>query len=133
MPIPFKSNSSHIDKGVFDTDRLACVDFLQRYLAQPLPEPHIPFELVESHSAIVQLNPKWVCGPVRIEAVALQDATLAVMEYILDGEISHFSPPELFPTPVKSAKFIIIPKFGKDHMYPENPHPISLLPVIEGV
>jgi retron-type reverse transcriptase len=104
-------------------------NFMENFFDDP-PEDRVePFTLPEVHEAIRRLRPRKAPGMDGISHKALQLAPeeIAIFLHLVFNSVLRLCH---FPTAWKTAKIILIPKPGKDHLFPQNHRPISLLPVI---
>lgn len=103
--------------------------FMGNFFQDPPEDVIEPFTMLELQTAIRRLKPRKAPGLDRIGTKALQSAPTGIATTVLSIfnsalRLNHF------PSLWKSAKIILIPKPGKNHLLPENHRPISLLPVI---
>lgn len=122
--------SPHAD--VYDDETCDMVeDFLESYT----PDEDDPLPLVTTHEVrghLRRLRPKKAPGPDSLGTPALKDLPGWVVIFITCVfnsclRLAHF------PTTWKDAKVIMIPKPGKDCLFPDNHRPISLLPVLSKI
>jgi len=92
-------------------------------------DPPAPVTEAEVRGALARLRPKKAPGLDDLGTPALQNLPPWVVEQ-LTAIYNHSFRLRHFPAPWKIAKVILIPKPGKDPLFPENHRPISLLPVL---
>lgn len=118
--------SPHAD--VYDDDHCEAVeDFLETY--DPDDEEEVtPVTEQEISGLIKALRPRKAPGPDSLGTPAMKNLPAWVITFIA-VVMSSCLRLSYFPTTWKMATVILIPKPGKDPLFPENHRPISLLPV----
>lgn len=97
---PLKNHSPFTEVSSTHTDHFE--DFLQQYIAQPPPEPPLPFKLDEHQSTISQLNKKQAYSPHRLRVTALKNTPPIINEFILDVFNTYMTKP--FAMPVENSQ-----------------------------
>lgn len=86
----------------------------------------------EVQHTIKRLRGRSAAGPDKIPTLALKHAPrklLVLLTRLFNAMLLH----SYFPSVWKTAKIIMIPKTGKDHLFPDNHRPISLLPTLSKI
>src|SRR5204863_107412 len=119
---------------VYDEEHCELVEgFLEAHEPDADEDPPLP-AVTEQEVAeyLRRLRPRKAPGYDSLGTPALQKIPPWVLLWIVNIfnsclRIAHF------PSPWKEARVIMIPKPGKDPLYPDNHRPISLLPVLAKV
>lgn len=114
---------------VIDDDHEDMVEeYTEAYFEEDPDDVIEPFSPEEILVEVLGTKVRKAAGLDKIGARALQSCPPSLIDHL---EVIYNTALRLrhFPTPWKEAKIILIPKPRKDHLFPQNYRPISLLPV----
>lgn len=119
-----------VNADPYDEDTIQQVN--RHHRNAEIDDPFEPASLItprEVQKTLRRLRSRSAAGPDGISPAALKNAPrklIVVLTRLFNALLLH----SYFPSQWKTAKIILIPKQGKDQLYPQNYRPISLLPSI---